>query len=655
MRLGITGLIVVAVMFVMVPSASAFAVNTVGTIHYENGTTCPYYWTVCEENLNQTYDTEPWCEPTDPNPPFWNYLVTGMAESSEEYVRIRVTSPDERWYGEKIVKLVDAWEADHPGTGFYEINIVVSEVPSETYTISGYTDPAADKVNITNLNKSDVVKDRSADFIDPATGFYSLMLNVTDEVEAGNVLRIVACDVTSDYESNCNVSTHEVVNAPGEDDNVDLTLNHYCLNYYPSYPFHTWVQANWSGPAVMEMLIDHYRDLPRVPGQAELNATGIAHNQDQCNADLSYVDPKGMQWTLNDILHNTTGGVRYANYGIGSYTAVEGALHYICYWHYLGPGAAPTYGDYTNWMAIRGIHTSENPKGKSQGSYDIYGFWINDPNPIEGIGENTYKSVDQWTGTYYKNLTDVRDGDSYKGKYVAVCEPPEQPDVDVRLVHSKARFSGIIIADATDEELAVDVDGVPLNQVICNRKLDREKENRVVQAAIDSVNGGLIPYDQDFAEAFDGAVADKPMPVKSDTGDYYLVPFGIEPNGKSVSAVVIVDSDGGKFKEASWVKEPAKYLPVTAQDALKIVYKEMRGKSTVKVLGKANGKFKKINIEGADVDAVGVTYDEAEKQSRKAYLELVCRDSSPYYPDWKITIGDKTYFVSHDGTVETGA
>ena len=138
MRIGITVLIVVAMMFVMVPSASAFAVNTVGTIHYENGTTCPYYWTVCEENLNQTYDTEPWCEPTDPNPPFWNYLVTGMAESSEEYVRIWVTSPDERWYGEKIVKLVDAWEADHPGTGFYEINIVVQyQAPAtETFTKS---------------------------------------------------------------------------------------------------------------------------------------------------------------------------------------------------------------------------------------------------------------------------------------------------------------------------------------------------------------------------------------------------------------------------------------------------------------------------------------------------------------------------------------
>jgi len=137
MRIGITGLIVVAMMLVMVPSASAFAVDTVGTIQYENGTTCPYGWTVCEDNLNQTYWPDVWCEPTDPNPPFWNYLVTGRAESNEDYARVWVTSPDERWYGEKIVKLADAWEADHP-MGFYEVNIVVHyrPPPTETFTKS---------------------------------------------------------------------------------------------------------------------------------------------------------------------------------------------------------------------------------------------------------------------------------------------------------------------------------------------------------------------------------------------------------------------------------------------------------------------------------------------------------------------------------------
>ncbi|MCK4475185.1 MAG: hypothetical protein KAU16_00470 [Methanophagales archaeon] len=510
-------------------------------------------------------------------------------------------------------------------------------------------------VTVINLNTS---TEWSAE-TNAGYNYYQLVLKNSSEVKGGDTLRIIACEELGNNESNCNVSDHDVtadeINAGGVF-NVNLTLNHYCLNYEPGYPYCTWEQANWSGPAVMQMMIDHYR--PEEPSQSDLNATGIAHNQG-CNADLSYVDPKGMGWTLNDILHNTSsyGGGKYANYGIGSYTTVESALWYICYWHYLGPGAEPTYGDYSNWMSIRGIHTSENPKWKSQGSYDIYGFWINDPNPTGGIGENTYKSVNQWTGTYFKNLTGVRDGDSYKNRYVAVCEPPEQDPADVRLVHSKARFSGTITAEATDEELTVDVSGVPLNQMVCNRKLAREKENKVVQAAIDGVNEELAPFDRNFKKTFDGTVAGKPMPVKSDAGDYYLVPFGIESDGKSVLSVVIVDSDGGKFKEASWVKEPVKYLPVTAQEALKTVYKEMKGKSMVKVLkrDKATGKLKKADIVNENVEPLGdITYDETEKQRRKAYLELVYKGESPYYPVWKVTIGDSVFFVDQSGTLTTG-
>jgi len=137
MRIGMAGLIVVAMMLAMVPSASAdFAVDTMGLIQFEDGTTCPYGWTVCEENLNQTFPEEPWCEPTAEKPPFWNYKVSGRAESNDEYVRVWVTSPDEMWYGEKIVKLVDAWEADHPGCGFYEINLVVYEQAQQPDTFT---------------------------------------------------------------------------------------------------------------------------------------------------------------------------------------------------------------------------------------------------------------------------------------------------------------------------------------------------------------------------------------------------------------------------------------------------------------------------------------------------------------------------------------
>ncbi len=121
------------------------------------------------------------------------------------------------------------------------------------------------------------------------------MLKNSSEVKEGDSLRIIACEELGEYESNCNVSDHDVtadeINAGGVF-NVNLTLNHYCKNYYPTFPFHTWNESNWSGPAVMEMLIDNYRDPPNVPNQTELNETGIGYNQNPCNADLEFVDQR---------------------------------------------------------------------------------------------------------------------------------------------------------------------------------------------------------------------------------------------------------------------------------------------------------------------------------------------------------------------------
>ncbi|MCK4476616.1 MAG: hypothetical protein KAU16_07805, partial [Methanophagales archaeon] len=99
---------------------------------------------------------------------------------------------------------------------------------------------------------------------------------------------------------------------------------------------------------------------------------------------------------------------------------------------------------------------------------------------------------------------------------------------------------------------------------------------------------------------------------------------------------------------------PVKYLSVTPQEALKIVYKEMKGKSTVKVLkkDKATGKLKKADVIDQNVDTLGdITLDETERQRRKAYLELVYKGESPYYPVWKITIGDSVFFVDQSGTL----
>ena len=138
MKIGITGLIVIAMMLTIVPSAMAsYAVDTAGQIEYENGTAVavgesyPTGWTVCEDNLNRTYTPDTWCESTygDGGYLIFDYLVTGQANSNDDYIWVNVTSPDGKWYGEKIVQLSDAWNVvwEH-----YVVDIVVYEVPLET-------------------------------------------------------------------------------------------------------------------------------------------------------------------------------------------------------------------------------------------------------------------------------------------------------------------------------------------------------------------------------------------------------------------------------------------------------------------------------------------------------------------------------------------
>ncbi len=86
-----------------------------------------------------------------------------------------------------------------------------------------------------------------------------------------------------------------------------------------------------------------------------------------------------------------------------------------------------------------------------------------------------------------------------------------------------------------------------------------------------------------------------------------------------------VDAEDGSFKEASWVADPVKYLPVSKAEALKLALSEVQ-------ITSASGLS---NLQS------------------KPSVELVYRDASPYYPDWKITVDGTVFFVSQDGTVSS--
>ncbi len=525
--------------------------------------------------------------------------------------------------------------------------------PAQTYTISG-TVIGVDTVNITNQNTG---VEYAAEL---AGDDYTLILDVPGEVEAGNELLIVACDVPSEHESNCNVTTHTVVTAPGEE-TVDLTLNHYCLNYYPDYPYYTQEEDNWSGPAVMKACIAHYI---APPTQTVLNETGIANNHGN-HAGLLYVDPRGMETTMDSYLHPYS-----HNYGTFAIPVVEDALHRICYWQKLGPGAVPAYGDYSNWMAVRGIHTSKKPTDYSAPyDYDVYGFWVNDPNP-SGIGENSYKTATEFTTDYYIPTIDLQVS-AWNETYMSVLEPPEQ-DAEITIVAAKPRLADVI----TPELMAKPMMLYGARQLALENVVRDDESRKIVKAATDGVTEELVPYDSEFAEVFAKTVPGKPMLVSSENGNYYIVPFnvpmkvrpqvkrmpiGIEkPNGfkklgrggrradkidfkpipiepirvEKTLVVVIVDVADGSFKEASWVADPVTYLPVSKIEAMKLALGE--------VLDELHVVAKK---DARDLEVV----------KQRPTIELVYMDASPYYPVWKITVNGKVIYVSQDGTVSCDA
>ena len=301
-------------------------------------------------------------------------------------------------------------------------------------------------------------------------------------------------------------------------------------------------------------------------------------------------------------------------------------------------------------MAVRGIHTDKKPWGST--SYTVHGFWVNDPNP-SGIGVNSYKSAAVWESDYFLQLATDDECNTY---WVSILEPPEEYG-EARIAEPVERFEEPI--EPVTEEEWVDVSDISISGFRAKRlatdevsvikeELEEEDALKVVQAAIDGVTEELIPYDPRFAAVFARTVPGEPLLVKSDGGNYYLVPFNlpikvekaraqdkrpveldpipivdpipidpiepIELNENNTLVVVRINGEDGSFKETSWVEDTVKYLPVSMEEALKLVSKEV-----------------------GNVD--------------EAVIKLVNVDSSPYYPAWQITIDGVVYIVSQDGTV----
>ena len=454
---------------------------------------------------------------------------------------------------------------------------------------------------------------------------YSLTLEPGADADVGHTLRLIAKDDTEFI----NVTDHVVTQQDIDNENInnDLVLDEYYLdlNDFPQYEADPPANDK-TGAAIAQMVLNYMwwdSDVDPTPpltfpDQQVLYDYGIANN---ATPGLTVLDTLGIFRTIQDNRPLPYGQFGY-NFSIKQNTDATNALKEISQWisytigtfggHEPGhplhvPGVIPAYGDYSNWMAIRGIHTTENAYPLPP-DLEVFGFWLNDPFPaaMGGIGENSYKTAGELLATYYFPLTT---GDAYDGKFVAICEPPDDvTDKKLTLAKAEKRFS---LADSALTDKVWKGNGT-----------DKEKTEamaKIVQAAANGVRDHLIPYDDAFAARFNATAGGTPLSVTNDNGaDYYAVPF-IDRAGTAV--VVLIDAADGHFKEASWVGKSVTYPTLSEDKARHLAYDAARGL-------------------GIDPSAV-----------KSARADLVRRDAVPFHPQWRFLGKRFEILVSQDGTV----
>jgi len=339
-----------------------------------------------------------------------------------------------------------------PGVTYDVINLSVSDttfmvsqdiqveiIPETDILLDGYCYyPTMDPVNlvsveIINMNTS---QKWQADTVD---NYYSLVLRTGRGINASETLRLIARDDNESVNvTDCEITLDDINTGYIH---IDLHLN---LHYRDLVTF-PWYQSEIdTGATTMKMMLDylmwnstiHSGGPPDVYDEQDLydNYSGGDYiNASELAGGLNNEIPGEPDWEY---------GYSFVPWG---YEDVNESLKRICVWvdypvnfpSYMNwtdrewpkpghpnhvPVAIPFNGTYDHWVAVRGIHTNKSAwQYPDFPNITIYGFWINDP-ASDGIGGNTYVTVEKLTTDYYLQI-DVP-GDWYDNQFVSVTDPP---------------------------------------------------------------------------------------------------------------------------------------------------------------------------------------------------------------------------------------
>jgi hypothetical protein len=334
------------------------------------------------------------------------------------------------------------------------------------------------------------------------------------------------------------------------------------------------------------------------------------------------------------------------------------------------PPAAPAYGTYDHWVIINGAATDQNPAPEPRTNptytpdFTVYGLWLTDP-ASDGIGQDLYVTA-QEVQTYFLPVVSQ---DSYNGKLVHVAEPPEAPsNATVEIAPPRVNeenIKAIEIVEEVEELMQHDTSGLSEFEArVENAKrhlydaalvVDLENDGKVDENRVESEheedllscvfdNGSRAPVeldwkdivdpsllsDEKFKQAFDGSQIRNFIKVRrTDIPDshYYLIPFDKYVKGQFLTyAAIIIDANDGSFRQASWAEEPARFIQITKNKALKLLLEKYP-------------HLKNVALDNAELA-----------------WEPQGASKSPFYPYWRISFinigfGNEVYCINQDGEV----
>ncbi|MGD0336363.1 MAG: hypothetical protein ABSB18_04610 [Candidatus Omnitrophota bacterium] len=356
---------------------------------------------------------------------------------------------------------------------------------------------------------------------------------------------------------------------------------------------------NFSGVAVADMIIDYL-----VPG-----------NTDNQQTLMSFADLNGdgvvSSSELVRLLNQKVGGGynfgstaeinQYSNWGIiDQFNAANQAdcIKQICHWlAYKVPNVAAgreyvpvaistsanpainADSDYSHWMSVVGIKTSQDPfpnlsgsasfreEYRAPASLQLYGVYLNDPGQ-NGLGFHTYMAADVWTTQYFRPIASGLEG---AGTYSAIMEPPAPKAMPVKISQAKNN-NGLQVV------LGIPEKGV---SVFIPRSLDKKVKDylaSLLKQLNQSSDFTTLIEDSYFGEALKDTQVNRCFKVSGKLNqDYTIVPFEKSLNNKLVTTLaVIVNNKTGQFQIASADNKASDiYNPLSWYEAYKALRKQI--------------------------------------------------------------------------------